>query len=90
MSTSPKKVLGPVPGQPLTVDGGGQALGVSRTPKASQPTPGPHGAQAPKTTHVMRVEPQGTKVNPAFTNGGMTPNDYPYKGDWAVESGTHA
>lgn len=90
MSASPKRVLGDVPGLPLTVDGGGQALGASRTPQASQPSPGSHGAQAPKATHVMRVEPNGTPVNPAFTNGGMTPNSYPYKQDWAVESGTHA
>jgi hypothetical protein len=86
-----KKVAGgTIPGQPLTVDGGGQALGVSRTPQASTVPPGAHGAVAPKTTHVMATERQGARVNPAFTNGGMTPNGFPYRDGWAVESGTHA
>lgn len=78
MSTSPKKVLGVIPGQPM------QADAESRVDASA------HGAEAPKPTHTMRVEPNGVPVNPAFTNGGMTPNDYPYRGDWAVESGTHA
>lgn len=50
----------------------------------------PVGAQASKPTSVMATERQGQPVNPAFTNGGMTPNDYPYRNNWTVESGTHA
>ena len=79
MSESPKTVLGVIPGQPMQAD-------VESHVVESRPL----GAQAPKPTSVMRHEPEGTPVNPAFTNGGMTPNSYPYRDNWAVESGSHA
>jgi hypothetical protein len=77
-----------IPGQPLTVD-----VTPSATKMSSEPTAGPHGAQAPKPTSVRAISPTGVPVAPYNRNGGVTPNTYPYKPEqteWAVESGTHA
>jgi len=72
--------IGYVPGQPMQ----------SRSASVAPADPG---AKAPKPTSVSAITPQGTPVAPWNTNGGVTPNRYPYtpeQTEWAVESGTHA
>jgi hypothetical protein len=61
----------------------------SKVAQTSKATPGKHGAQVAKATHVDHVSPEGFPVNPWHRCGAVTPNRYPYRPDqteWAAEN----